>query len=140
MTTKGGQKQFPGKRATIFLRSDDVATHCMFLCGYYSRAAFRKPADINNGWIRYTRAIQRRLLDTGSSTMQPLSSAVNHGNELYTTNIPSASLVTIIRIHVPRVAMATIRGRGEIRYHHHYGVCKTIVVAAAATVYQELHF
>ena len=23
-----------------------------------SRAAFRKPADINDGWIRYTRAIQ----------------------------------------------------------------------------------
>ena len=55
-------------------------------------------------------------------------------------NSPSASLVTIIRIHVLRVAAATIRGQGEIRYHHHYGVCKTIVVAAAATVYQEPHF
>ena len=33
------------------------------------------------------------------------------------------------------VAAATIRGRGlveEMRYHHHYGVCKTFVVAAAA--------
>ena len=25
----------------------------------------------------------------------------------------------------------------EIRYHHHFGVCKTLVVAAAAAVYQE---
>ena len=48
-----------------------------------------------------------------------------------------------LRVRVPRVAAATIRGRGlveEIRYHHHYGVCKTFVVAAAATVYQEPHF
>ena len=44
------------------------------------------------------------------------------------------NLVRPIRIHVrvPRiVAVATIRGR-------HLGVCKTFVVAAAATVYQEL--
>ena len=68
--------------------------------------------------------------------------------ELYNTNSPSASLVTVIRIihvrvRVSCVAAATIRGRGlvkEIRYHHHYGVCKTFVVAAAATVYQEPHF
>ena len=44
-----------------------------------------------------------------------------------------------IRVRVPRVAAATIRGQclvKEIRYHHHYGVCKTfIVAAAAATVY-----
>ena len=25
----------------------------------------------------------------------------------------------------------------KIRYHHHFGVCKTLVVAAAAAVYQE---
>ena len=40
VTIKGGQEQFPGTRATVFLRSDDAATRCMFLCGYYSRAAF----------------------------------------------------------------------------------------------------
>ena len=85
--------------------------------------------------------IQRRLLDSGSSTTQPLSSAVSHGKELYITNSRSASPVTvirIIRIRVPRVAVATIRGRGqveEIWYHHYYGVCKTFVVAAAATIY-----
>ena len=55
------------------------------------------------------------------------------------------TVVSIIRVHVRvlRVAAATIRGRGlveEIWYHHHYGVCKTIVVAVAATVYQEPHF
>ena len=80
--------------------------------------------------------------------MQPLSSAVSHGKELYNTNSPSASPVTVVRIirlrvRVPRVAAATIRGRGlveEIRYHHHCGVCKIFVVAAAATVYQEPHF
>ena len=60
-------------------------------------------------------------------------------------NSPSASPVTVVRIirirvRVPRVAAATIRGRSlveEIRYH--YGVCKTIVVAAAP-VYQGSHF
>ena len=52
VTTKGGQEKFPGKRATVFLQSDDTATNCMFLHGYYSRT-FRKPADINDGWIRY---------------------------------------------------------------------------------------
>ena len=63
-------------------------------------------------------------------------------------NSPSASLVTVVRIirirvHVPRISAAIVRGLGlveEIRYHHHYGVCKTFVVAAAATVYQEPHF
>ena len=123
-----------------------MATRYTFLRGYYSRA-FRKPTDINDGWIRYVRAIQRRLLDAGSSTTQPLSSAVSHGKELYNTNSPSASPVTVVRIirmrvRVPRVAAATIRGRGlveETRYHHHYGVCKTFA-AAAATVYQEPHF
>ena len=107
--------------------------------------------------------MQRRLLDAGSSTRN-LSvlllasypgrvawvrgySALSHEKELYNTNSPGASPVTVVRIirayvrvRVPRVA---IRGRGlveEIRYHHHYGVCKTFVVAAAATVYQESHF
>ena len=40
VTTKGGQEQFPGKRAAVFLRPDAAATRFMFLCGYYSRAAF----------------------------------------------------------------------------------------------------
>ena len=47
-----------------------------------------------------------------------------------------------IRVRVSRVAAATIRGWSlveEMRYHH-YGVCKTFVVAAATTVYQEPHF
>ena len=64
------------------------------------------------------------------------------------TALKSASLVAVVRIirirvRVARVAVATIRGRGlveETRYHHHYGVCKTFVVVAAATVYQESHF
>ena len=89
------------------------------------------------------------MLNAGSSKTQPLSSAISHGKELYDTNSPSASPETDVRIirvrvRVSRVAAAqTIRGRGlveEIRYHHHYGVCKTFVVAAAATVYQECHF
>ena len=140
LTTKGGQEQFPGKKS---YRISSIRRHGRtFMHGYYSRV-FRKPVDINDGWIRYIRVIQRWLLDAGSSTTQPLSSAVSHGKELYNTNSPSASPVTVVRIirirvRVPRVAAATIWGRGlveEIRYHHHYGVCKTFVVAAAATVY-----
>ena len=64
--------------------------------------------------------------------MQLLSSAVSSGKELHNKNSPSASPVTVIRIicirvRVPRVAAATIRGWGlveEIRYHHHCGICK----------------
>ena len=146
--TRGSQEQFPGKRGTVFLWSGNTASRCTFLCGYYSRVAFRKPADINDAWIRYVRAIQRRLLDAGSSTTQLLSSAVSHGKKLYNMSSPSASPVTIvwiIRIHVCVlcVAAATIRGWclvEEIQYHHYYGICKTSVVAAAAIVYQEPHF
>ena len=149
MKTKGGREQFPGKRATVYLWSDDTATRCTFLCGYYLRVPFRKPADINDSWIRYVRAIQRWLLDAGSSTTQSLSSAVSHEKELYryNTNSPSASPVTVlriirIRVRVPCVAAATTWGRGlvdEILYHRHFGVCKTFVVAAAANAYQEPH-
>ena len=108
-----------------------------------------KPADINDGWIRYVRAIQRRLLDAGSS-VRNLSVLLSAKERSYTTRTasPNASPVTVVRIIrirvcVPRVAAAAIRGRGlveEIRYRHHHGVCKTFVVAAAATVYQEPHF
>ena len=63
-------------------------------------------------------------------------------------NSPSASPVTVVRIiHIcvraPCVAEATIWGQGlveEIWDHHHFGICKTSVGAAAATVYQEPHF
>ena len=67
---------------------------------------------------------------------------------LYNTNSPSTSPATVVRIirihvHAARFATATIQGWGiveEIRYHHHYGICKTFVVAVADTVYRELHF
>ena len=54
--------------------------------------------------------------------------------------IPTARPVTVvtiirIRVRVLRFAAATIRGRD------HYSIqCKTFVVVAAATAYQELHF
>ena len=32
--TKSSEEQFPEKRATVFLRSDEAATRCTFLCGY----------------------------------------------------------------------------------------------------------
>ena len=107
---------------------------CFFFIG--------KPADINYGWIKYVRAIQRRLLVAGSSTrnLSVLLSATHSGKELYNENSPSAIPVTVVRIIrayivcVPRVAAVAIRGRGlvkEIRYHH-YGVCKPFFVAAAS--------
>ena len=52
-----------------------------------------KPADINDDWIRYLRAIQRRLLDVGSSTRN-LSVLLSAMEELYNTNSPSASPVS----------------------------------------------
>ena len=42
---------------------------------------------------------------------------------------------------MPCVAATTIRRRGlveEIQYHHHYGFCKTFVVAVAATATKNL--
>ena len=97
VTTRGGQEQFSGKRVTVFLRSDDAAIlAALFYVATYWRAAFRKPADINDGWISYVQVIQRPLSDTGSSTTQPLSSAVSHGKELYNTNSPRASPVTVV--------------------------------------------
>ena len=96
-------------------------------CGYFFFAAclstggwrifLWKPADINDGWISYVRAIQRWLLDAVSSLAQPLSPAVSRGNELYNTNCPSDSLVTIVRNYLCMcacallVAVATIRGQ-----------------------------
>ena len=44
------KEQFPGKRATVFLQSDDAATYCTFLCDNHSRVAF---ISINDGWKRY---------------------------------------------------------------------------------------
>ena len=82
------KKNFQEKELPYFF---DQTTRCTFVRSYYLRQ-FRKPADINDGWIRYVRAIQRWLLDAGRSSS------------------------------------------------HHFGICKTWVVAAAATVYQEPHF
>ena len=109
----------------IFLRSDNVATRCMSMCGYYSRAAFffiGKPADINDGRIRYAQVIQPRLLDAGSSTRN-LSVLLSAMEKSFTTRTALGSLVTVVRINhvrvcVPRVAAATIRRWGlanEIR-------------------------
>ena len=61
---------------------------------------FRKPADINDGWIRYIPVRQWRLLD-----------AISRGNDSYNTNSPSTSTVTVIRKYTPCIlAAATIRG------------------------------
>ena len=113
VTTKDGQEKFPGKELPYFFDQTTrllAARFCVH--GYYSRA-FRKPADINDGWMKYVRAIQRRLLDAGSSTTQPLSSDVSHGKRLHNTNSPSASPVTVariirVRVHVLRVSADTI--------------------------------
>ena len=93
-----------------------------------------KPVDINHGYVR---AIQQQLLNAGSIVHATSQFCCTHGKELYNTNSPSASLVTVVRIirrrvRVPRVAAA--RGRD------HYGVCKTFVAAAAVTVNQQPHF
>ena len=99
-----------------------------------------KPADINDGWIRNVRVIQWRLLDAGSSTcnLSVLLSAME--KSCATLTALALARFNHIRVRVPRFAAAAIRGWGlvkEIWYHHPYGVCKILVVAAAATVYQE---
>ena len=100
-----------------------------------------KPTDINDSWIRYVRAIQRWLHIR--CYMQPLSSTVSNGKELYNMSSSSASLVMVVRIictrvHVPHIVVAAaFRGRHlveEIRYPiklmFYFGVCKTFVATA----------
>ena len=65
---------------------------------------FGKPADINNGWIRYVQVIQLGLIDAASST---LSLSVHHGKSCRTwTSLalvqwPAASICT--HVSVPRI-------------------------------------
>ena len=85
------------------------------------------------------------LLDAGSSTrnLSVLLSAMEISCTTRTALALAGDIRICTRVRVLHVAAATIRGWSlieEIRYHHHYGVCKTFVVAAAATVYQEPHF
>ena len=44
--------------------------------------------------------------------MQPLSPAVSRGSDLYNTNSPSTSVVTIIRNHSHKCACAAFTSRG----------------------------
>ena len=109
---------------------------CMFLCGYFSSGYyfFRKPTDINNGWIRNVQAIQWRLLDDVSSKQtqsvllsvvemsrttqtalalaQWLSSEIVHIRMLDYSSCGYYSSVAFISLRVPDcVATCTIRGR-----------------------------
>ena len=43
---------------------------------------------------------------------QPLSPAVNHGNKLYNTNSPSASMMTVVRDHSHMCVRAMFTSRG----------------------------
>ena len=86
VTTKGCHEQFPGKSATVFLRSDEVATRCTLVWLLFEGGIYfiGKPADINDGWIRYVQAIHRRMLDAGSSTCN-LSVLLSAMEKSYTT-------------------------------------------------------
>ena len=79
---------------------------------------------------QYVQAIQRQQLEAG--IVQSLSSAVSHRKELYNTNSPSASLVTIVRIIrmcactaccCSYYSRAGCSRRNSVPPH--YGVCKT---------------
>ena len=83
--------------STVFLRSDAMAT--IFFAAHIH--SLGKPTDINDGWIRCVRAIQLRLY-------------VTLEKELYNTNSPSSSPLTVVRICARvshTLATATIRGR-----------------------------
>ena len=145
MTTKGGQEQFPGKELLYFFGQTMQLLAARF-CMATIQGRRLKPADVNDGWKRYVWAIQRRLLDAGSSThnLSVLLSAIEKG---CTTRIalalawwPSSELFAYVWCaaccchYYSRAGLVK-----ETRYHHHHGVCKTFA-AAAATVYQEPHF
>ena len=87
---------------------------CLFLRGYYLRAAFylfEKPADINDGWIRYVRVRQWRLLDTVSST-RSLSGLLSAVETCRTTGMALGYLVTIVRNYSHTCACAAYTNRG----------------------------
>ena len=95
-----------------------------------------KPADINHGWIRYIQVKQRRLLDAGivhatsQFCCQPWKKSCTTPTALAIAQWPSSGLFALLCMS----RVAAIQGQD------HYGVCKTFVVAAAATVYREPHF
>ena len=90
----------------------------LFEGGIYSVG---KPADSNDGWIRYMRAIKLGLIDAASGThsLSFLLSAVETGlrtrTALEITQWASAAMIST-RVRVPRIlAAATTWGRCEIR-------------------------
>ena len=95
--------------------------HCLFLCGYYSRAAVISPADVNNGWIRYIWAIQWRLLDAVSS-MRSLSVRLSTMEMSCTTQTALALAWWLLSERISHtcvlhlLATVTIRLFGEIWY------------------------
>ena len=90
----------------LFLRSDAAGTiflllifvQLLFLGSLLFEGSvyfFWKPADINDGWIKYVWAIQWQLLNAITSTHSlTYSPAVSLGNELYNKNSPRASPLT----------------------------------------------
>ena len=100
-----------------------VSVRLLFEGGVYF---IGKPAGINDGWIRYVRAIQQRLLDAGSSTrnlsiqVSAMEKSCTARTALALARWPSSELfecVCVSRVYI--VAVATIRGRSlveEMRY------------------------
>ena len=136
---KSGQEQFHKELPYFFDQTTRLLGARFCEATIQGRRYFiGKPADINDGWIRYIRAIQRQLLHAEISTrnLSILLSAMEKSCTTRTAPVlarwPSSELFAYVC-----VAAAAIWGRGlvkEIRYHHHRGV------AAAATVYQKPHF
>ena len=98
----------------------DQTTRLLFilllvLCGYYSRVAAIqgwhsfpwKPRDINDSWIRYVQVRRWRLLDTVSSILSVLLSAVGTTHTTLALVWWSSSEI----IHTRLLAMATIQRR-----------------------------
>ena len=80
--------------------------HCLLLCVYYSRAAiirgrcsFLWKASRHQQWLDKVRTSEAVTIDRRSvSSIHSLSSlTVSHRNDLYNTNSPGGSMVTIIR-------------------------------------------
>ena len=52
VTTRDGQEQFPGKRVTVFLRSDDGAILAALICvATTGRRRLESPQTSYDGWI-----------------------------------------------------------------------------------------
>ena len=136
VTTKGCQEKIPGKELPYFFdQMVDYSLHVSVWRHFFHWKARRDQWRLDKVYVQ---TILRWLLDAGSSTRN-LSVLLSAMEKSCVTRTALALARNHCQNYSHTCACATCCCGywdlvEEIRYHHHYGVCKTFVVAAAAIV------